>query len=136
MLNYRQRAFVEAYCGDAQAAAIAAGYSPKTAKVVGCRMLKNPEIAGLIEAREMARASAAVATREERQAFWTAVMRDPAEPMKNRLRASELLGRCCGDFLERVELTKPEPPIIQVVFTDEIDDEEDERAELSADDEL
>ena len=124
VLNYRQRAFVEAYCGDAQAAAIAAGYSPKTAKVVGCRMLKNPEIAGLIEAREMARASAAVATREERQAFWTAVMRDAAEPMKNRLRASELLGRCCGDFLERVQVSTTEVPTIHVIFGDPVEEAE------------
>ena len=124
MLNYRQRAFVEAYCGDAQAAAIAAGYSPKTAKVVGCRMLKNHEIVGLIEDREQARASAAVATREERQAFWTAVMRDPEEPMKNRLRASELLGRSCGDFLERVQVDTVEVPTINVIFEDFVEEAE------------
>ena len=124
VLNYRQRAFVEAYCGDAQAAAIAAGYSPKTAKVVGCRMLKNPEIVGLIEDREQARASAAVATREERQAFWTAVMRDTAEPMKNRLRASELLGRSCGDFLERVQVDTVEVPAIHVFFGDSVEEAE------------
>ena len=50
-------------------------------------------------------------------------MRDEAEQMRDRLRASELLAKASGDFLERVELAKLEPPIINVIFGN---DEEEE----------
>jgi hypothetical protein len=46
-----------------------------------------------------------VAGREERQAFWTATLRDPARPMDERLRASELLARSEADFVTRVQAT-------------------------------
>ena len=41
-----------------------------------------------------------VATKHERQVFWTNVMMDPEERMPNRLRASELLGKSQMDFGE------------------------------------
>lgn len=44
-----------------------------------------------------------VANREERQAFWTAILRDESRPMSERLRASELLARSEADFITRVE---------------------------------
>ncbi len=122
----KQKRFIEAYTGNATKAAIAAGYSEKTAYSQGERLLRNVEISSAIQERENRQLSALVATRSERQSFWSRVMRDEAEQMRDRLRASELLAKASGDFLERVELTKPEPPIIQVVFTDEIDDEEEE----------
>ena len=121
----RQKRFVEAFSGNASAAARAAGYSEKTAYSQGERLLRNVEILTAIQERENRQLSALVATRSERQSFWSRVMRDEAEQMRDRLRASELLAKASGDFLERVELTKLEPPIIQVVFTDEIDDEEE-----------
>ena len=49
-------------------------------------------------------------------------MRDPEEPMKNRLRASELLGRSCGDFLERVQVDTVEVPAIHVIFGDSVEE--------------
>ena len=38
--------------------------------------------------------------------------------MRDRLRASELLAKASGDFLERVEMSTTEPPEIRVVFED------------------
>ena len=38
-----------------------------------------------------------------RQEFWTKVMNDPDEDMKNRLRAAELLGKSEADFLDRIK---------------------------------
>ncbi len=46
---------------------------------------------------------ASVANREERQAFWTSILRDESRPMSERLRASELLARSEADFVTRVE---------------------------------
>ena len=102
-MTVKQRAFVENYSGNATAAAIAAGYSPKTAYSMGQRLLKNVEISKAIQERETARLTPEIATRERRLQFWTRVMDDPKADMKNRLRASELLGKAEGDFLDRVE---------------------------------
>lgn len=107
-LTPRQQAFVDAYAGNATAAALAAGYSPKTAMVIGAENLKKPQIADAIKAREAQRLAPTIATRKERQEFWTAVVRDEEEQMKNRLKAAELLGKSEGDFLERREIAGPD----------------------------
>lgn len=44
-----------------------------------------------------------IADKKARQAFWSKVMADEAEDMKNRLKASELLGKSEKDFIEKVE---------------------------------
>ncbi len=48
--------------------------------------------------------AAAIASRAERQAFWTKVMNDNERDLNARLKASELLGKSEGDFLDRVEV--------------------------------
>jgi len=102
-LTTRQARFVEAYTGNATEAAIQAGYSEKTAYSQGQRMLKNVEILSAIQAREEAHMESAIADRKERQTFLTRVMRDEEQGMPQRLKASELLCRIAGDFLDRVE---------------------------------
>lgn len=104
-LNAMRQAFVEAFCGNATEAALKAGYSPKTAYSQGQRLLKNVEVKAAIAARQAPASSARIATREERQSFWTHVMRDPDEDMRNRLKAAELLGKSECDFAERVEVS-------------------------------
>ena len=103
-LTARQRAFVEAYAGNATAAALAAGYSEKTARSQGQRLLTKADIKDAIKAREAQRLAPTIATRQERQEFWTSVLRNEDEAMKDRLKAAELLGKSEGDFLERVEM--------------------------------
>lgn len=102
-LTARQRAFVAAYDGNATEAAIKAGYSKKTAYSIGQENLKKPEIAQAIREREEKNSAPLIAGREERQRFWTAMMRDAEADPKARLKASELLGKAAGDFLDRVE---------------------------------
>jgi len=123
----KQKRFIECYSGNAAEAARLAGYSEKTACSIGERLLRNVDIREAIQLREKERLSEAIASREERQTFWSAIMRDSEEKTADRLKASELLAKSCGDFLERIDahVTKSEPPIIQVVFTDEIDDDEE-----------
>ena len=103
-LNARQQAFVEAYAGNATAAALAAGYSEKSARVQGRRLITNDNVANAIKEREAQRLAPTIASRRERQEFWTSVLRNEDEAMKNRLKAAELLGKSEGDFLERVEM--------------------------------
>lgn len=103
-LTERQRKFCEAYAqngGNALAAARAAGY--KKPKYQGSENLEKPGIIDALEALRQATTSAAIATRYERQSFWSTVLRNGAEETKDRLKASELLGRSQADFIERVE---------------------------------
>ncbi|MBQ8693200.1 MAG: terminase small subunit [Synergistaceae bacterium] len=103
-LTAKQRAFIEYYTGNAAEAAIKAGYSKDSAYTLGQRLMNNAEVIAEIKAREAKRLEPDIATREERFKFWTRAMRDEDTPMKERLKASELLGKAEGDFLERVEM--------------------------------
>lgn len=105
-LSVKQRRFVEAYDGNATAAAIAAGYSAKTARLQGHKNITKDNILEAIQSRENKRLGSTILTREERQAFWSDIIR--SEDEKNimaKLKASELLAKSEGDFLDRHELT-------------------------------
>ena len=41
---------------------------------------------------------------EEINAFWTGIIRDEGQEMKDRLKASELRARAAGGFIERQEV--------------------------------
>ncbi|MEM6532951.1 MAG: terminase small subunit [Myxococcota bacterium] len=104
-LTEKQRRFVEAYlgeaCGNATEAARQAGFagSRTTLQQVGHENLRKPHIRDAID--ERTESDAFVLTREGRQRFWSQVMNDPNVEMRHRLRASELLGRSQGDFVDR-----------------------------------
>lgn len=102
-LTLMQRLFVEAYSGNGTAAAIAAGYSQKSAEKIARDLLRNPTVAAAIRGREKEEIKQLVASRVQRQEFWTNIMRDTDEDTRDRLKASELLGKSEGDFLDRVE---------------------------------
>lgn len=114
--------FVELYMatGDALLAYEQAGYeckNPKSLAVGANRLLKDERIRAEISARvqaghklpsdlvaESEEMRPLVATREERQRFWTETMRNPKVDMKHRLKASELLAKTQGDFQEHVHI--------------------------------
>lgn len=104
-LTPRQAAFAQAYArhGVAERAALEAGYSERTARGSAQRLLANAGIAAEVERLSKKTESAAVADATERREFWTAVMRNDEGDMKDRLKASELLGRTGGDFIDRVD---------------------------------
>ncbi len=103
-LNERERRFVEAYmaCGKATDSARRAGYSKRTAASIGSRLLRKVKIRQAIDAR--VEKDPTVATRIDRQTFWTKVMNDSAQDMKDRLTASQLLGKTQGDFIQKIEV--------------------------------
>ncbi|MDL2279234.1 terminase small subunit [Desulfovibrio sp. OttesenSCG-928-G11] len=113
-LTAKQRCFVEAYTGNATEAALQAGYSPKTARSMGQRLLTKVDIQKAIQGREKERMESTIADRKKRQEFWSTAMQDEEQPMRDRLRASELLGKSEGDFLERIEQIPP--PVAEVVI--------------------
>lgn len=126
-LNERRRRFVEFYMSDPTNAALAArkaGFkgTDEALAVTASRLLKNANVRAAMAAR--ASEDPQVATRQKRQRFWTEVML--GEPfvsdvsvdekgrrstvtsypsMRDRLRASQLLGMTHGDFIERHEHT-------------------------------
>lgn len=115
-LTTKQRRFVDAYDGNATQAAIAAGYSEKTAPFIGAENLKKPKILAEIKARDSIRSTPLIASRAERQQFWSSVMRDKEQQMRDRLKAAELLGKSEADFVERQEITgRDGAPLIESV---------------------
>lgn len=115
-LTAKQKRFVEAYTGNATAAAIAAGYSEKTAPFIGAENLKKPKILAEIKTRETIRSTPLIASRAERQQFWSSVMRDKEQQMRDRLKAAELLGKSEADFVERQEITgRDGAPLIDLI---------------------
>lgn len=93
--------------GNATEAARIAGYGAPAQQ--GSRLLRSANVATAIDARR--RSDPLIATREERQRFWTEVMKyedtEGHSDMKDRLKASELLGKTQADFIERRELSGP-----------------------------
>jgi phage terminase small subunit len=119
----KERRFVEAYADNGTAAARDAGYegNANTLGVIAHKIMQKPKILAALYLRETANTLKRIATREERQAFWTSVMY--GEPyttsfrgatvikhpnLKERLKASELLGRSNSDFVDKIGLVNPD----------------------------
>ena len=95
--------------GNATEAARLAGYSggESTLGRIGYNNTRNDKIRVEIAARtEKQDAGGLIWGRKERQEFWTRVASGEEDaPMKDRLKASELLGKTQMDFIQRVEHT-------------------------------
>ena len=106
-MNDRQRKFAQEYAKNpnATAAALAAGYSPKSARAIGAENLTKPYILSYIKELQAEAEAARVADLVEVKRFWTATMRDEEQRVEFRLKASELLAKSSGEFVQRVDLT-------------------------------
>ena len=118
-LTEKQRRFCEAFAsngGNASAAAKEAGYSQPENQA--SQLLRKTTVRAALDLLRQAPTQKAIATREERQAFWTRVMLDSGEAMKDRLTASKLLGKSQADFLDRHEHSGPNgsPLSVEVVL--------------------
>jgi len=117
-LTPKQARFVEAYTGNATEAARLAGFKgdDATLAVQGGRLLRNAQVVTALKLRETKRTAPLIATREDRQRFWTEVMQDTAVDMNHRLRAAELLGKSNADFIDRHELTGKDGEALSIVI--------------------
>lgn len=104
-MNSKQQLFISEYLTDFNAtqAAIRAGYSVRSAGSIASELLKKPDIQQALQATITARNNNLIADREERKRFWSRVMLDENENMKHRLKASELLAKSEGDFIQQVK---------------------------------
>lgn len=100
-MNDRQRRFAEAFaaCGNAAQAAREAGYSERTARSQGQRLLTNVDILKYVRELQDQAAAGRIASMLQVRAFWSDVLNDPAEKTADRLRAGELLAKAAGAFL-------------------------------------
>lgn len=123
-LTAKQKRFVQEYLIDLNAtqAAIRAGYSRKTAGVIGDENLKKPYIREAIEEKLKQIDEEKTADAKEIREFWTRVMRGEEKDtvlrydneghqveteinvsMKDRIRASELMGKSFAMFTDKVD---------------------------------
>lgn len=123
-LTAKQQRFCDEYLIDLNAtqAAIRAGYSKKTARIIGQQNLTKLDIRQYIDARMAEKESALIADQNEVLKYLTAVMRgDSAASVlardeigadrviekppdeKERLKAAELLGKRYSLFTDKVE---------------------------------
>ncbi len=139
-LTVKQQRFVDYYDGNATQAAEKAGY--KNPRSMGSENLTKPDIQHALKTRENRRREGHIADREERQAFWTKILRgketqpavvgtdgegnsivtDIPPKMTDRLKASELLGKSEADFTDKLGVggINPDEEIteIQIRFID------------------
>lgn len=116
-LTAKQRAFVDAYAGDATAAARAAGYKANSAKQQAYQLMRLPHIIEALRHREAMELHAKVqqatgitkkrasriASRDEVLRRLTKIARDQGQDTKDRLKALELLGKSYGAFTDKLE---------------------------------
>lgn len=105
-LNPRQQKFVDIYDGNGVESARKAGYtgSDNTLAQTAHDLLRNPKIVEALKNREKVEKRARIADRAMRQKYWTRVMQSKKESTRDRLRASELLGKSEGDFITRIKV--------------------------------
>lgn len=120
-LTPKQQAFADYYIqtGNATEAAIQAGYSEKTAKQTGYENLTKPYIQQYIEEKQKELESNRLADITEVREFWTEAMRNPDNSMKDRLKASEMIARTSGAFLDKVEMKTTGEQTITVTIMDD-----------------
>ncbi len=104
-LNERQQKFCEFYAksGNATDAAIQAGYAVKSAGGNADKLLKNTKVSNYLAELSKNTRTDAIATITDIKEFWTKVLESSEEEMPYRLKASEVLVKSEGGFLDKVE---------------------------------
>lgn len=104
-LTLKQKRFADAYieCGNASEAARQAGYSEKTAGVIGSENLTKPAIKNYIEERMIMLEEDTIARQSEILQTLTTIIRDDCAGESARLKAMELMMKKYQMFDAEVE---------------------------------
>lgn len=125
-LTPKQKAFADYYIetGNATEAAIKAGYSKKTARVIGTENLTKPALKQYIDERLAKIEDERIAKGDEVLKYLTSVMRGEEKDqfgldasIQDRTKAAELLGKRYRLFTEKVEVEGKQ----QVQIVDDIE---------------
>lgn len=108
-LTPKQQAFADYYIQSGNATesykkAYESCKKEETARANASRMLTNANVVAYIEEKQKEIDSTRTADMKEVKEFWSQTMRDVGNTMKDRLKASELIARTSGAFLEKVEV--------------------------------
>ena len=114
-LTLFQQRYVDAFAGNHLAACRKAGY--KNPEASAKKNSQMDYLQAAIQAREAANPQnqKAIASKQDRQKFWTDFMNDEQQAPSTRLKASELLGRSEADFLDRVQQTGSQSVLIRII---------------------
>lgn len=106
-LNARQKAFCEYYVasGNATETAKKAGYSDRTARSIGQRLLTNVDIKNYIQELRKKTQSSRIMSAVERKEWLTKVLNDDNAKLNDKLKALDILNKMDGEYTEKVQLS-------------------------------
>ena len=144
-LTEKQRRFADYYIelGDATQAAVKAGYSKKTAKIIGCENLTKPNLKKYIDEKLTEMSNKRIASANEVMELLTSAARGELEEevvvvesvgdycsearivkkqigAKDRIKAAELLGKRYRLFTDKLEVKGMVP--VMIVGEEELED--------------
>ena len=121
-LNGRQRDFVLRYAksGIMKQAALEAGYSRGGITAIIYNLSKNPKVQAAIHELRADDEDATIASIKELREWWTSIIRGTGRAgkgaeLKEQLKASYLLGKSQGAFLDRLDLTNSDGSLTPTV---------------------
>lgn len=107
-MTEKQKRFCDYYIASANSyeSYKKAGYKGKeeSLRAAASNLLAKPHIQEYIKARSKELESERIASIEEVQEFWTREMRNEENDKNHRIRASELLAKSKGAFIEKKEI--------------------------------
>ena len=105
-MTHRQELFIQEYIktGNATSSAIKAGYSKRTARSIGQRLLKNVDIKNYIDELSQKIACNSIMTAKERQEFLTSLISNNDVKVSDKLKAVDLLNKMTGEYIQKVEV--------------------------------
>ena len=105
-LTQMQKLFCEEYVktGEIKQSALNAGYSKDFACSKACKLLEKPLVKDYIKLLNKKTDKNNIMSIEEIQRFWTQTIQNEDESLPNRLRASDLLTRSQGGFIDKKEV--------------------------------
>lgn len=123
-MTHRQELFIQEYIktGNATNSAIKAGYSKRTARSIGQRLLTNVDIKKKINELSQKIACNNIMTAKERQEYLTKLINADDVKISDKLRAVDMLNKMTGEYIQKVEVNgnvKTEDPFKNLT-TDEL----------------
>lgn len=115
-MNERQRKFAEYYvqCGNAEQAAVSAGYSEQYARGNAYKLVANSGVAAYIKQLSEAAQTARIMTARGRQELLSDIARDEDNAAADRIRAVDTLNKMTGEYTTKVEASVQKNPFAEL----------------------
>lgn len=115
-MTERQRKFAEYYvqCGNAEQAAVSAGYSEQYARGNAYKLVANSGVAAYIKQLSEATQTARIMTARDRQELLSDIARDEDNAAADRIRAVDTLNKMTGEYTTKVEASVQKNPFAEL----------------------